>query len=60
MQGTWASLGMARTPKDWRNILIVVGIVVAGVGGNYAMTTVSKSTVSRKRNKALSELEKEE
>lgn len=58
--GSYASLGIARSPSDWRNIAIVLGLVGAVVGGQAVMKASSKASVSRKRQRALKELEKDE
>lgn len=54
------SLGLARSPADWRNIAIVVGVIGALVGGNAAVKSANTASVSRKRQRALKELEKSE
>eukprot|EP00955_Chlamydomonas_euryale_P063599 358723-Chlamydomonas_euryale.AAC.3 len=58
-QGTYVSLGMCRSLADWRNLLIVVGIIGGVVVGNSMFTTMSTAQTSRKRSAALRELEKE-
>mmetsp|Transcript_7726 Transcript_7726/g.23204 ORF Transcript_7726/g.23204 Transcript_7726/m.23204 type:complete len:224 (-) Transcript_7726:368-1039(-) len=57
--GTYVSLGMCRSLADWRNLLIVVGIIGGVVVGNSMFTTMSTAQTSRKRSAALRELEKE-
>lgn len=59
-QGSYVSLGLARSPADWRNIAIVVGVIGALVGGNAAVKSANTASVSRKRQRALKELEKSE
>ncbi|PNH08416.1 hypothetical protein TSOC_005021 [Tetrabaena socialis] len=58
--GAYASLGFAKTPADWRNMAIVVGLVGSALGANFAVKKVKSSTVNRKRAAALRELEKSE
>lgn len=56
--GSYASLGMAKSPSEWRNVAVIVGVLGAIVGGNLAFKSVSSAKHSRKRSKALRELEK--
>ncbi|GAX77811.1 hypothetical protein CEUSTIGMA_g5254.t1 [Chlamydomonas eustigma] len=58
--GTYASLGLARTPEHWRNIAVVGGLVALLLGGNWVYKASSSAAVSRKRSRALQELEKSE
>ncbi|KXZ46128.1 hypothetical protein GPECTOR_46g197 [Gonium pectorale] len=58
--GSWASLGFARTPADWRNLALVIGIVGTALGTNWAVKKVNANQASRKRAAALRELEKTE
>jgi len=58
MTGTYASLGLARTPDHWRIIAIVGALVALLLGGNWVYKTSSSADVSRKRSRALQELEK--
>ncbi|EFJ50017.1 hypothetical protein VOLCADRAFT_117033 [Volvox carteri f. nagariensis] len=56
--GAYASLGFARTPSDWRNLAIIIGVVSSLLGGNWVVKKVQASNVNRKRAAALRELEK--
>ncbi|KAF8066375.1 Ssr2 [Scenedesmus sp. PABB004] len=58
--GSYASLGMATTTAHWRNIAIVLGLVLAGVTGNNTYKSVNAKSSERRRTKALAELEKEQ
>jgi len=56
--GTYVSLGIARTPTDWRNIAIVAGVAGSLLLGNWAVKQVTASRVTKRRQRALNELEK--
>ncbi|GLI71465.1 hypothetical protein VaNZ11_016691 [Volvox africanus] len=56
--GAYASLGFARSPSDWRNLAIIIGVVGSLLGGNWVVKKVKASNVNRKRAAALRELEK--
>lgn len=59
--GTYVSLGMARSPADWRNMFIIAAVVGIVVGGNYAFSSMTTAKTSRRRQKALQDLgEKDE
>jgi translocon-associated protein subunit beta len=60
LQGSYVSLGVARTPTDWRNISIVLVLLGAVVGGQFIMKKASSASTNRKRQRALQELEKDE
>lgn len=59
-QGAYLSLGIAKSSTDWRNIAIVAGLVTALLGGNWVYKATTSATVTRKRHRALQELEKQE
>jgi hypothetical protein len=54
------SLGICKSPSDWRNLAIVAVLVGGFLGVNSTIKSVNKSTTDRKRKKALAEIEKEE
>lgn len=54
------SLGICKTPSDWRNLSILAFLVGGFLGVNSLIKSVSQSTKVRKQKKALAELEKEE
>lgn len=58
--GRWVTLGMARTPTDWRNLAIVLLVVGGAIGGNSVYKQGSKARTDRQRKKALESLEKDE
>jgi translocon-associated protein subunit beta len=60
LQGSYASLGICRTPTEWRNMAVVLGIVGGLLGLNWGMKQAKTSSSSTKRRKALQELEKDE
>ena len=60
VQGLYASLGICKTPVDWRNMAILVGSITAILAVNFTMKGVSTARVTRKRNRALQALEKEQ
>lgn len=57
MTGRWVSLGIAKTPEDWRNAAIFIVLVGGLLGGNYGYKAYNSDQVSRKRVRALRELE---
>ncbi len=59
-QGSYASLGICRSPADWRNMAVFLGIVGTLLGVNYGYKAMGTRTSSTKRKKALAELEKDE
>ena len=60
VQGNYATLGMARTPTDWRNLAIVLFVVGSAVGINSAVKGASTARTNQRRKKALESLEKEQ
>jgi hypothetical protein len=60
LQGRYVSLGICKSPSDWRNLAIVAVLVGGFLGVNSTIKSVNKSTTDRKRKKALAEIEKEE
>ena len=58
--GSYPTLGLAHTPEHWRNIGIVVGVVVGLYVANESVKKMSSTTKTRKRTKALKELEKDD
>ncbi len=59
-QGTYASLGICRTPAHWRNMGILLVVVATLLGANWSVKSVSHRSSSRARDKALKELQKDE
>uniref|UniRef100_A0A7S0RVC1 Translocon-associated protein subunit alpha n=1 Tax=Chlamydomonas leiostraca TaxID=1034604 RepID=A0A7S0RVC1_9CHLO len=58
--GTYASLGICRTPEQWRNMAIFLAVVGAVIGGNAAAKGFSTTRTNTRRKKALQELEKQD
>jgi hypothetical protein len=58
--GSYSTLGLAHTPEHWRNILIFVVVVGGLIGANEGVKAMSSTTKTRKRTRALKELEKDE
>lgn len=58
--GTYASLGICRTPAEWRNMGIFLGIIGFLLGANWSVKAVGVRSTTTKRKKALQELEKED
>jgi hypothetical protein len=59
-QGRYVSLGICKTPSDWRNLSIIAFLLGGFLGVNSLIKSVNQSTKVRKQKKALAELEKEE
>lgn len=57
MAGRWASLGLATTTTDWRNIAIAVVLIGGLLGGNVGYKAFNSNQTTRKRARALRELE---
>lgn len=60
VQGTYASLGFARTPTDWRNLAIVIGTIGTALGANWMVKKVKASNKDRQRERAYKELTKDD
>lgn len=58
MQGAYASLGFAKSAADWRNLAILLAVVGSLLGANFFTKQYKAANVSRKRERALKELEK--
>lgn len=58
--GNYATLGLAKTPADWRNLAIVLVVVGSAVGINSAVKGASTARTNQRRKKALESLEKEQ
>lgn len=58
--GSYVTLGLAHQPEHWRNISIFVAVVGGLIGANEAVKAMSSTTKTRKRTRALKELEKDE
>ncbi len=60
VQGAYISLGICKTESNWIQMSIVVGLVALLLGGNWAYKASNRASVTRKRHRALQELEKTE
>jgi uncharacterized repeat protein (TIGR01451 family) len=58
--GSYISLGAMQSGKDWRNFAIFVGVIGGLLGANQLVKTFKSATTTRKRQKALADLEKEQ
>ncbi|GFH07625.1 uncharacterized protein HaLaN_02455 [Haematococcus lacustris] len=56
--GTWASLGICRTPGHWRNMAIFLGLVFGLLGANVGVKQFGASRSNTLRKAALQEFEK--
>lgn len=59
-QGRYATLGMARSATDWRNLTILLTVVGGALGANWAVKSVTTARSQQKRKKALESLEKDQ
>lgn len=57
--GRYVSLGICKSPSDWRNLAILSGLVGGFLGVNSLIKSVNKSTKDRKHKKALAEINSE-
>uniref|UniRef100_A0A7S0V245 Translocon-associated protein subunit alpha n=1 Tax=Polytomella parva TaxID=51329 RepID=A0A7S0V245_9CHLO len=56
--GAYISLGFARTPSEWRNLILFVITVGGFFGGNWAVKQYNIATSNRRRAQAIKEVEK--
>jgi hypothetical protein len=59
-QGRYATLGMARTPADWRNLTIFIVLVAGALGANSMYKSANTARTDRRRKQALASLEKDQ
>lgn len=58
--GKFVTLGIVKTPTDWRNLAIILFAASAFIGVNWSVKSMSSAQTQRARKKALEELEKQE
>ena len=58
VQGTYVSFGSLRTPAQWRNVAILLGLVAVAVGGQSVYKSVTDKKKQTRYQKALEEVNK--
>lgn len=55
--GSYATLGIVRSPDQWKSIALIVGFVGVVFGGSSVWGQGQKAAAAARRNKALAALE---
>lgn len=57
--GSYATLGLLRTPEQWRSVAVVAVLFAVVFGGSTVFGKTKEAAASSRRSKALAALEKE-
>ena len=58
LQGSYLTLGQMKTVTDWRNVSIVLAVLVAVFGGRFAYKNVSDARAKSLYQRSLEEVNK--